>query len=99
MNDRPRCSSSTTSSNEAESESSGVQMGNSRSRSPGITSLASRASRARIQFRLPITVLISPLWAIIRNGWASSQAGKVLVEKRECTTTSALAIRSSSSSG
>jgi hypothetical protein len=29
--------------------------------------------------------------AIIRYGWASSQAGKVLVENRECTTTSALA--------
>ena len=95
----PRCSSSTTSSNEAESEASGVQIGNSRSRSPGMTSLASSASRARIQLRLPITVLISPLWAIIRNGCASSQAGNVLVEKRECTTTSALAIRSSSSSG
>ena len=95
----PRCSSSTTSSNEAESEASGVQIGNSRSRSPGMTSLASSASRARIQLRLPFTVLISPLWAIIRNGWASSQAGKVLVENRECTTTSALAIRSSFSSG
>ena len=45
-----------------------------------------------------MAVLISPLWAIIRNGWASSQAGKVLVEKREWTTASALAIRSSSSS-
>ena len=76
-----------------------MQIGNSRSRSPGMTSLASSASRARIQFRLPLTVLISPLWAIIRNGWASSQAGKVLVENRECTTTRALAIRSSSSSG
>ena len=76
-----------------------MQIGNSRSRSPGITSLASSASRARIQLRLPLTVLISPLWAIIRNGWASSQAGKVLVENRECTTASALAIRSSSSSG
>ena len=62
----PRCSSSTTSSNEAESEASGVQIGNSRSRSPGMTSLASNASLARIQLRLPITVLISPLWAIIR---------------------------------
>ena len=74
-------------------------MGNNRSRSPGMTSLLSKASRARIQLRLPITVLISPLWAIIRYGWASSQAGNVLVEKREWTTTIALAIRSSSSSG
>ena len=95
----PRCSSSTTSSKDAESDASGVQIGNSRSRSPGIRSERSRVSRARIQLRLPLTVLISPLWAIIRNGCASSQAGKVLVEKRECTTTSALAIRSSSSSG
>ena len=76
-----------------------MQIGNSRSRSPGMTSLSSSASRARIQFRLPLTVLISPLWAIIRNGWASSQAGNVLVENRECTTTSALAISGSSSSG
>ena len=76
-----------------------MQIGKSRSRSPGMTSLFSSASRARIQLRLPLAVLISPLWAIIRNGWASSQAGNVLVENRECTTASALAIRSSSSSG
>ena len=38
-----------------------------------MTSLFSRASRARIQLRLPITVLISPLWAIIRYGWESSR--------------------------
>ena len=36
----PRCSSSTTSSKEAESDASGVQIGNSRSRSPGMTSRA-----------------------------------------------------------
>ena len=41
--------------------------------------------RARIQLRLPLTVLISPLCAMVRNGWASGQDGKVLVEKRECT--------------
>ena len=75
-----------------------MQIGNSRSRSPPIRSDFSSSSRARIQFRLPIAVLISPLCAIIRNGCASSQAGKVLVEKRECTTASAVAIRSSSSS-
>ena len=75
-----------------------MQIGNSRSRSPGRSVLASSASRARIQLRLPLAVLISPLWAIIRNGCASSQAGKVLVENRECTTARALAIRSSSSS-
>ena len=76
-----------------------MQIGNSRSRSPGIRSLSSSASRARIQLRLPITVLISPLWAMNRNGWASGQAGKVLVEKRECTTASAEATRSSRRSG
>ena len=78
---------------------SGVQIGKSRSRSPGITSLASCASRARIQLRLPLTVLISPLCAISRNGCASGQLGKVLVENRECTSASAVANRSSDRSG
>ena len=63
-----------------------MQIGKIRSRSPGIRSLSRSASRARIQLRLPITVLISPLWAMKRNGWASGQLGNVLVEKRECTT-------------
>ena len=62
----PRCNSSSTSSKDAESEPPGVQIGKIRSRSPGILSEASSASRARIQFRLPLTVLISPLWAISR---------------------------------
>ena len=95
----PRCSSSSTSSNEAESEPLASQIGNSRSRSPGIRSLASSSSRARIQLRLPCTVLISPLCAMKRNGWASGQLGKVLVENRLCTTASAVAIRSSRRSG
>jgi hypothetical protein len=60
----PMCSSSSASSNDAESDAPGVQIGNNRSRSPGIRSDASRASRARIQLRLPITVLISPLCAM-----------------------------------
>ena len=93
------CSSSSTSSNDAESEAPGVQIGKSRSRSPGIRSEASSASRARIQLRLPMTVLISPLWAMNRNGWASGQLGKVFVENRECTTASAEATRSSVRSG
>ena len=42
------------------------------------------ASRARIQFRLPRIVLISPLCAMNRYGWASGQDGNVLVENREC---------------
>ncbi len=79
----PRCSSSRTSSKEAESEWSGVQIGKIRLRSPGILSVTSCDSRAVIQFRLPLTVLISPLCATKRYGWASGQLGKVLVEKRE----------------
>ena len=43
------------------------------------TGWASMLSRACIQLMLPRTVLISPLWAINRNGWARSQVGKVLV--------------------
>jgi hypothetical protein len=34
---------------------------------------------------LPRRVLISPLWAMVRMGWARPQLGKVLVEKRLCT--------------
>ena len=92
-------SSSRTSSKDAESLAPGVQIGKSRSRSPGITSLDSSASRARIQLRLPITVLISPLWAMNRNGCDSGQLGNVLVEKRECTTPTADSTRSSTRSG
>src|SRR3546814_12479556 len=83
------CRSSSTSSNDAESEAPGVQIGYRRSRSPGIRSEDSSASRARIQFRLPITVLISPLCAMKRNGCDSGQLGKVLVENREWTTATA----------
>ena len=39
-----------------------------------------RISWLRIQLTLPRTVLISPLWASIRKGWASRHSGKVLVE-------------------
>src|SRR5690606_1379363 len=52
-----------------------------------MTSLASPKAMAailiswlRIQLRLPRMVLISPLWASMRNGCASHQVGKVLVE-------------------
>ncbi len=41
---------------------------------------AMRISWDFIQFRLPLSVLISPLWASMRNGWASHHCGKVLVE-------------------
>src|SRR4051812_50042119 len=60
-----------------------------------MTSLTSLLSRARIQLRLPLTVLISPLWAIIRNGCASGHDGKVFVENRECTIASSVAKRRS----
>ena len=93
------CRISSTSSKEAESLAPGVQIGKIRSRSPGIRSDLSSASRARIQLRLPMTVLISPLWAMKRNGCDSGQLGNVLVEKRECTTAIALSTRSSTRSG
>ncbi len=90
----PRCSSSSTSSNEPESEPPGVHTGSSGARSPS-RSDCSVPSRAATQFRLPRTVLISPLCAIIRNGCASGQDGKVLVENRECTSASSDAYRGS----
>ena len=95
----PRCSSSSTSSNDAESLAPGVQIGSSRDRSPGITSLVSWLSRAAIQLRLPFTVLISPLCAISRYGCASGQDGNVLVENRECTSASSVTNRRSDRSG
>ncbi len=96
----PRCRSSRTSSNEAESEASGVQIGKIRSRAPAPkASVTSWDSRARIQARLPLTVLISPLCATKRYGWASGQLGKVLVENREWTRASAEAKRRSERSG
>ena len=93
------CSSSTTSSKLAESLAPSVQIGRIRRMSPGIISELSWASRACIQLRLPRTVLISPLWAISRYGWARLQLGNVLVENRECTSASALAMRGSDRSG
>ncbi|CAM5681170.1 hypothetical protein SALBM135S_03451 [Streptomyces alboniger] len=63
----PRCRSSSTSSKDAESEASGVQIGKTRSRFSGPNrSEASCDSWARIQLRLPLTVLISPLCATKR---------------------------------
>ena len=91
----PRWSSSRTSSKLAESEASGVQIGESLLRSPGMLALASIASRACMRLRLPRTVLISPLWATKRNGCASGQDGKVLVEKRLWTIAMALVHRAS----
>jgi hypothetical protein len=74
-------------------------IGNARSSAPSSNrSEASAPSRARIQLRLPMTVLISPLWASMRYGWASGHDGKVLVENREWTSASAESIRSSARS-
>ena len=95
----PSMSSSRTLSNVAESDPPGRTTGSTFCRSPPKSRLASWLSRARIQLTLPISVLISPLWAITRYGWASSQLGKVFVEKRECTRPIALSIRSSRRSG
>ena len=92
-------SSSATSSKEAESEAPGVQIGYSSSGESPSSGLASCDWRARIQLRLPLTVLISPLWAMVRNGWASGQDGKVLVEKREWTIASLVLKRLSERSG
>ena len=50
----------------------------------------SALSRAAVHSRLPRTVLISPLCATRRKGCARLHVGKVLVEKRECTSASAL---------
>ncbi len=106
----PRCSSSSTSSKLAESLNSGVQMGNSRARSPlpwpapaseaeASSADSSRLCRVAIQLRLPRMVLISPLWAMYRYGCASGQDGNVFVENRLCTSPIALAKRSSARSG
>ncbi len=46
---------------------------------------SSRGSRARIQFKLPRSVLISPLWQLRRLGCARLQLGNVFVENRLCT--------------
>ena len=65
----------------------------------GSCDVASSASRAAIQLRLPRIVLISPLWAINRYGWASGHDGNVFVENRECTSAIAEVSRSSDRSG
>ncbi len=52
--------------------------------------LKSTLSLAFIQPRLPRMVLISPLWANKRKGWASDHVGNVFVLNRECTSASPL---------
>jgi hypothetical protein len=88
-------SSSSTLSSVAVSEPPGWTTGSTFRRSSPKSSEASCDSRAAIQLTLPRSVLISPLWATIRYGWASCQLGKVLVEKREWTSASAEASRGS----
>ena len=70
---------STTLSRLAESDPPGWMIGLSRSMSGPQKSAFSSDSRASVQLRLPRTVLISPLCASIRKGWASGQVGKVFV--------------------
>ena len=98
------CSSSRQASKLAESLADSSRTGSSRSSprpsaSRPMRSEASSASRARIQLRLPRIVLISPLCAMYRYGWASGQDGKVFVENRECTRARAEAYRGSDRSG
>ncbi|MNY16219.1 hypothetical protein D3C86_1494730 [compost metagenome] len=64
-----------------ESEPTRLTSGPSSSRSK-IWSLANFNRRAWAQLRLPVMVLISPLWARKRNGCANGHFGSVLVEKR-----------------
>ena len=92
-------SSSSTLSNVAESEPPWRTTGISFCRSLPNSSEASCDSRARIQLTLPRSVLISPLWAIMRYGCASSQLGNVFVEKREWTSARRVVKRSSLRSG
>ncbi len=92
-------SSSSALSNEAESLPPGAMMGNSFLISAPNKGDSSTDWRACIQFTLPRSVLISPLWAMNRYGCASCQVGNVLVEKRWCTRQSALVTSGSLSSG
>ncbi len=85
-------------SSDMESEPSVPTMGRTSSMS-GMSSLSNFISRARLQLRLPCTVLISPLWARKRKGCASFHCGQVLVEKRWWNTTSEEAKRASLRSG
>ncbi|MCY1444991.1 hypothetical protein D9M71_614870 [compost metagenome] len=81
-----------------ESEPTRLTSGPSSSRS-GISSLVNLLRRAWAQLRLPVMVLISPLCASRRNGWASGHFGMVLVEKRWWNTQIAVCRRSSPRSG
>ncbi len=76
---------SSTLSKTPESEQSGSTTGKSLASESPNSSLSTTPWRARIQFSLPRSVLISPLCDMKRFGWARSQLGNVFVENRECT--------------
>ncbi len=71
--------SSSPSSSDSESEPSGESNGPASSSSAANRRAPRSRARPRTCSRLPRTVLISPLWAIARNGWASRQTGVVFV--------------------
>ena len=79
--ERPaRTMTSYTASRAAESELSAWITGLMSSMESPNVSCAMRGSWQAIQLILPLSVLISPLWARTRKGWARCQVGKVLVE-------------------
>src|SRR5512147_537429 len=75
-----RTRTSNTASRAAESDEPGCTIGLMASERSPKASDAILISWLFIQLTLPRSVLISPLWASIRNGCASRQVGKVLVE-------------------
>src|SRR6056297_3771352 len=77
-----RTRTSNTESSAAESEDPFDTMGLMSSAISPKAPLAMRISWLFIQLMLHFSVLISPLWASIRNGCASHHCGKVLVEYR-----------------
>ena len=92
-------SSSSALSNWLESEPSSSMTGRSLPMSAPKWGLRNFDCRARIQLTLPRRVLISPLWALSRKGWARSQRGRTLVEKRAWTMASRETVAPSVRSG
>ena len=81
--DRPVCtSSSSTLSSMALSDPPSCTTGSSSRNVSANRGEESVSSRMRIQFTLPVSVLISPLCASMRNGCAVYHMGNVLVEYR-----------------
>ena len=76
----PRTITSNTLSSDAESEPPACTTGFKSSPYSPKAPATMRGSWLFIQLTLPRSVLISPLWASMRNGWAKRQLGKVLVE-------------------